>query len=1431
MVFALLTFVVASTFAFPEQESKNHTTSHSPLGIKLDNHNRTTFNLVFSSSGYHITSHERLPIRYGEPVHWQINFSNGSKQRQLNYETPKIRSEQENIRFSSFWVTLIRFFSNSTTPYQHLPYSFSPPEATMMDTDADIENLSITTESVDFILPSLNRTRTVVFSEINASPASIVTENHDNKTYILTTSQGTPTESVVDNTSLSALLDEVDPEKQLLIQIFSPHQLSEKTMFFLWDKDEGEKLFLDHELTRNNTFVTINISSESLELIDSSEKPYLFYGELERSNESDYAIENQSHNTTDNDSSESVLNETILDQDNISDNKTLSLTTNISDRSYARNDSLKINLHSHFSITESTGFEITSDPKLDAEMINNKYLLARPEFNKTYDVTVYASDKHDLIRSNKFKIYPGKSSEDNSSLEKNKKNNTVLLEFNDTKMRFPESALSKMDPELVKKLSQPNARTENTIRLLVNRTTTGGEKQDVATLNATGAHTKHEPIRNVQGYEVMEVDAEGFSDLLNSTGVSSLKVDSPVKAFTSETLELTNFTAVHNLTNNTGAGAKVCVLDTGVSVRNLDLTPGDDIFGYNFVNDTEDYADNNGHGTKVMYSLVKSAPDATYHMAKVLDGEGVGYSSDVVAGLEWCASQDTGIITMSLGEGMYEGYCDSTLVASKVNELASQGILVVAATGNDANTTAISNPACAQEALPVSASMDSSSLWTLSNYNNATLLSAPGAGITSLDERGNEVLTSGTSLSAAFVAGGAALVHANDSSLQPRTIKERLIHTGSVFTHEKRAFAQIDVWNAVHGITTNNLSIRDLGSSYENDSMFTAQAEPVVQSAEIYTIDGKNLTTSDIHANYTVSDSDGDHLFNTTDWRVNDISIAVLNTPFNINYTGADTDGVRDLTTHSNNGTLGGGSLAAIPGWKEDCVLGGCYELDGSDDYIDYGDETDFENDTMTISLWTKLHEIGSRQALISKHSSAAGDREWELSVNASGVVEWNIWDGTGNEHGIVSDNALTAGTWYHIVAVKTNSSLHLYINNAEQADVKTVPETIQKSQARVHVGAVEENTSRPDHFLNGTIDELSLFSRALSSDQIATIYDNQSSGKPPLKINSPETHAGENWSVAVTSSDEKNYSSTYTSNQLTVRSEKEIDIIIPEIYLSKADPVEGEQTIIYVNVTNNASSSTGNFTTELTSHRWNTTAYNLISTDNSEDISLEPNGSQLVEFNWEAKPGSYRFTATADPENTVHEVNETNNDNRLKKEISSWHVFYGNFTYDFSLGDQHNNAFFDWVQSESQGNIFYSDIDSTYNLPDLKPLNGTNDLKEADDALGTNLFNDSLQRTFDKNSDGIADTTRSFLIGGRMVENVPVINSTKNSDFVTGILWDSEDSHEEFTGSQEIIMITSINDGGHGSFGTYDYEARVPVRLRNQTGSRDAIRRHDEPR
>lgn len=323
-------------------------------------------------------------------------------------------------------------------------------------------------------------------------------------------------------------------------------------------------------------------------------------------------------------------------------------------------------------------------------------------------------------------------------------------------------------------------------------------------VRAFGGEIRYEYVLSPDRINVRGLPPGAEQALANAAGVISLTPDYQVQAHLAEVAPLIGAEPV---VGSGGAGAIVCVLDTGINPTHLMFSdqPSRLAAWKDFVNGQGTAFDDNGHGSNVSgivggreglqvggAAFHGVAPSATLYVGKVLDSTGSGTFSDVHAGIEWCAgmavdspSPRADVINMSLGGGSFGTVCDnndSTGTAPVVNAAAAQGVLVVTSSGNEGNSNAVGTPACASGAMAIGAVYDADvgrQNWIgtctdrktaadkiicfSNNWDNLDVV-APGCISHSADNNTNDTVVGqcGTSQASPAVAGVAALVFADN---------------------------------------------------------------------------------------------------------------------------------------------------------------------------------------------------------------------------------------------------------------------------------------------------------------------------------------------------------------------------------------------------------------------------------------------------------------------------------------------------------------------------------------------------------------------------------------------------------------------------------------------------------------------------------------------
>jgi subtilisin family serine protease len=225
----------------------------------------------------------------------------------------------------------------------------------------------------------------------------------------------------------------------------------------------------------------------------------------------------------------------------------------------------------------------------------------------------------------------------------------------------------------------------------------------------------------------------------------------------------------------TGAGRKVCIIDSGYDVAHSDL-PATGVTGY-----TRNLAwnqDGCGHGTHVAGTIsavnddagvVGAAPGVSLHIVRVFGNDcRWTYSSTLVDAANRCRDGGANVINMSLGGSGW-----SFNEYAKFQELWEQGIVAVAAAGNG-GTGAYSYPASYPSVISVAAIDAAKQIAGFSQFNDDVELAAPGVGVLSTVPGGGHEAWSGTSMATPHVAAVTALVWSANPLWKPAQVRNAL---------------------------------------------------------------------------------------------------------------------------------------------------------------------------------------------------------------------------------------------------------------------------------------------------------------------------------------------------------------------------------------------------------------------------------------------------------------------------------------------------------------------------------------------------------------------------------------------------------------------------------------------------------------------------------
>ena len=331
---------------------------------------------------------------------------------------------------------------------------------------------------------------------------------------------------------------------------------------------------------------------------------------------------------------------------------------------------------------------------------------------------------------------------------------------------------------------------------------------------------------------------------------------------------------------------------------------------------------------------------------------------------------------------------------------------------------------------------------------------------------------------------------------------------------------------------------------------------PTIESVILNTTDPTTNTSSENLTVYVINaaDDDGDPVHNITDWRLDSTSMAVVNMPFETNVSASTANAVRDYSTNENNGTLANPQSGPLPQWNNSGgILGGYYIFDGINSSVDVAFDASIPSSgDFTVMAWARFNHSNdsatSKGQFLSKRLGSGTFDQWNLAVravdgcasggNGGSAFCFLVGDTTTGFTGAASVDGYNDDAWHHVVGVMDGTTMLLYVDGA-LADSDSTSADFSNTEPLI-IGKLG-GLNRSDFAWNGSIDEVKIFNRALSSVQIKSIYDNGIAGERMRTLVSDETSKNEVWTVAVTPNDNGANSdgATITSNNITIDSGK----------------------------------------------------------------------------------------------------------------------------------------------------------------------------------------------------------------------------------------------------------------------------------------------------
>ncbi len=192
-----------------------------------------------------------------------------------------------------------------------------------------------------------------------------------------------------------------------------------------------------------------------------------------------------------------------------------------------------------------------------------------------------------------------------------------------------------------------------------------------------------------------------------------------------------------------------------------------------------------------------------------------------------------------------------------------------------------------------------------------------------------------------------------------------------------------------------------------------------------------------------------------------------------------------DVTPFTNNAEVRGPQLADDRFERANKA----FAFDGADDEMSAANSPQLNSDFTTVSFWVKLDALPA-QGEYYLLSHGGWQERWKISLPGHGKPVWTTNSSSGISDMDSGDgNEIPADTWTHVAMTHDGANDKIYINGAPVAE-KAVSGELNSTTSPLGMGY---NPIDGGSFLDGALDEVQIYNRALSDQEIADLYAAQS--------------------------------------------------------------------------------------------------------------------------------------------------------------------------------------------------------------------------------------------------------------------------------------------------------------------------------------------------
>jgi sporulation protein YlmC with PRC-barrel domain len=288
-------------------------------------------------------------------------------------------------------------------------------------------------------------------------------------------------------------------------------------------------------------------------------------------------------------------------------------------------------------------------------------------------------------------------------------------------------------------------------------------------------------------------------------------------------------------------------------------------------------------------------------------------------------------------------------------------------------------------------------------------------------------------------------------------------------------------------LQTGSLQTISSGINSMNQILVTLGSPPIIPILNFTSptlSNGTNTTDTSFIVNVSIEKgtyaiSEIKYNWNGTNYTMYQDNLILMMNFDNISTLGENSTYFADVSKFKNNGTGVGNATFYMNGGK----YGGGLQLDGNGDYINCGNSSILNiTSNITLAAWINTNNISqSWQAIVGKQTGATGYYGLVLdSTTKRPALYLNVGSWSNKA---ISTESLTQNAWYYIVGTYNGSGASIYVNGMLKNSSTLSGNIVSSISTPVYIG-MNNNV-----YFNGTIDEVRIWNRSLSADEVYEQY------------------------------------------------------------------------------------------------------------------------------------------------------------------------------------------------------------------------------------------------------------------------------------------------------------------------------------------------------